>query len=43
MIAPDDKPYRFFFTQNLAEKPVNILLNKEEYIRLSEFHDIIKP
>ncbi len=38
MIAPSGKPYRFFFTQNLAERPVNILLNKEEYIRLGEFH-----
>jgi len=43
MIVPNNKPYRFFFTRNLAEKPVNILLNKEEYIHLSEFHYIIKP
>ena len=43
MLAPSGKPYRFFFTQNLAEKPVNILLNKEEYIRLGEFHYFVKP
>ena len=43
MIAPTGKPYRFYFTQKLAEKPVNILLNKEEYIRLSEFHYFVKP
>ena len=43
MLAPAGKPYRFFFTQNLAEKPVNILLNKEEYIRLGEFHYFVKP
>ncbi len=43
MIAPPDKPYRFYFTQKLAEKPVNILLNKEEYIRLSEFHYFVRP
>ena len=43
MIAPAGKPYRFYFTQNLAEKPVNILLNKEEYIRLGEFHYFVKP
>ena len=43
MIAPAGKPYRFYFTQKLAEKPVNILLNKEEYIRLSEFHYFVRP
>lgn len=43
MIAPEGKPYRFYFTQKLAEKPVNILLNKEEYIRLGEFHYFVKP
>lgn len=43
MLAPAGKPYRFFFTQNLAEKPVNILLIKEEYIRLGEFHYFVKP
>lgn len=43
MIAPSGKPYRFYFTQKLAEKPVNILLNKEEYIRLSEFHYFVIP
>ena len=43
MIAPPGKPYRFYFTQKLAEKPVNILLNKEEYIRLSEFHYFVRP
>ena len=43
MLAPSGKPYRFFFTQNLAEKPVNILLNKEEYIRLGEFHYFVRP
>ena len=43
MIAPKGKPYRFYFTQKLAEKPVNILLNKEEYIRLGEFHYFVKP
>lgn len=43
MLVPPGKPYRFFFTQNLAEKPVNILLNKEEYIRLGEFHYFVKP
>ena len=43
MLAPSGKPYRFFFTQNLAEKPVNILLNKEEYIRLGEYHYFVKP
>lgn len=43
MLAPSGKPYRFFYTQNLAEKPVNILLNKEEYIRLGEFHYFVKP
>ena len=43
MIAPAGKPYRFYYTQKLAEKPVNILLNKEEYIRLSEFHYYVKP
>ena len=42
MIAPKGKPYRFYFTQKLAEKPVNILLNKEEYIRLGEFHYFVK-
>ena len=43
MIAPAGKPYRFYFTQKLAEKPVNILLNKEEYIRLGEFHYFVRP
>lgn len=43
MIAPEGKPYRFYFTQKLAEKPVNIVLNKEEYIRLGEFHYFVKP
>lgn len=43
MIAPSGKPYRFFYTMNLAEKPVNILLNKEEYIRLGEFHYFVRP
>ena len=43
MIAPSGKPYRFYFTQKLAEKPVNILLNKEEYIRMGEFHYFVKP
>ena len=43
MLAPSGKPYRFFFTQNLAEKPVNILLNKEEYIRLGELHAFVRP
>lgn len=43
MIAPLNKPYRFYFTQKLAEKPINILLNKEEYIRLSEFHYFVTP
>lgn len=36
------KPYRFYYTAKLAEKPVNILLNKEEYIRLSDFHYFVK-
>lgn len=36
--APLGKPYCFYYTQKLAEKPVNILLSKEEYIRLAEFH-----
>ena len=43
MLAPSGKPYRFYFTQKLAEKPVNILLNKEEYIRLGEFHYFVEP
>lgn len=43
MYAPEGKPYRFRYTPKLAEKPVNILLNKEEYIRMGEFHEIIKP
>lgn len=43
MIAPLGKPYRFYYTQKLAEQPVNILLNKEEYIRLGEFHFFVKP
>ena len=43
MLAPTGKPYRFYFTQKLAEKPVNILLNKEEYIRLGEFHYFVNP
>ncbi len=43
MIAPSGKPYRFYFTQKLAEKPVNILLNKEEYIRMGEFHYFVTP
>ena len=43
MIAPAGKPYRFFYTPTLAEKPVNILLDKEEYIRLGAFHFFIKP
>ena len=43
MIAPAGKPYRFYYTRKLAERPVNILLNKEEYIRLCEFHYFIKP
>ena len=43
MLAPSGKPYRFYFTQKLAEKPVNILLNKEEYIRLGEFHAFVRP
>ena len=42
MLAPAGKPYRFYYTAKLAEKPVNILLNKEEYIRLGEFHYFIK-
>lgn len=43
MIAPTDKPYRFYFTQKLAEKPVNILLDKQEYIRLGELHYFVRP
>ena len=43
MINPTGKPYRFFYTMNLAEKPVNILLNKEEYIRMGEFHYFVRP
>lgn len=43
MIAPPGKPYRFYYTQKLAEKPVNLLLSKEEYIRLSEFHYFVRP
>ena len=42
MINPPGKPYRFFYSIKLAEKPVNILLNKEEYIRLSEFHYFVR-
>jgi len=42
-MAPAGKPYRFRFSYKLAEKPVNILLNKEEYIRLGEFHYFVKP
>ena len=37
------KPYHFYYSNRLAEKPVNIVLNKSEYIRLSEFHFFIKP
>ena len=37
------KPYSFRLSAQLAEKPVNILLNKDEYIRLGEFHDFVKP
>ena len=43
MNTPPGKPYRFYYSIKLAEKPVNILLNKEEYIRLSEFHQFVKP
>ena len=43
MIVPKGKPYRFYYTSKLAEKPVNILLDKEEYIRLGSFHYFIKP
>lgn len=42
-IIPPGKPYCFYYTSKLAEKPVNILLNKSEYIRLSEFHYFVKP
>ena len=41
--VPYGKPYRFHFSYKLAEKPVNILLNKEEYIRLGEFHAFVRP
>lgn len=42
MIVPTNKPYRFFLTQKLAEKPVNILLDKEMYIQLGVLHNSIK-
>lgn len=37
-----DKDYWFFFSTNLAEKPINIILRKKIYIELSELHGIIK-
>lgn len=35
--------FRFYYSTKLAEKPINILLNKEVYIRLGEFHFFVKP
>lgn len=35
--------FRFYYSPKLAEKPVNILLNKSVYIQLGEFHYFVKP
>ncbi len=39
------KPYYFYYSngKKLAEKPVNIVFQRNEYIRLGEFHYFIKP
>lgn len=38
-----NKPYCLHYSATLNERPVNLLLNKEEYIRLSELHYVLKP
>ena len=38
-----NKPYRIHYSSGLNERPVNLLLNISEYIRLGEFHYILKP
>ncbi len=37
------KEFRFYSSPQLAEKPINVLLNKAVYIRLGEFHFFVKP
>ncbi len=41
--APYNPEFRFYYSPQLAEKPINILLNKEVYIRLGEFHYFVTP
>lgn len=38
-----DKPFWFFFTKRLAEKPINLLLTKQAYFEICDMHFIVKP
>lgn len=41
--APRAERFRFLCSGSLAEKPVNVLLDKDVYIRLSELHCLVRP
>lgn len=40
-IDKDSKPFYFFYSTQLAEKPVNLVMNKKIYYQLSDFYGVV--